>query len=83
VQGAPDLTVLIAEHIAERIRQRRRQLGMTTAQLAAQIGITRENATRLQSGRHLPRLDTLVRVCQALGLRVSALLRPLDQIQKE
>ena len=63
----------IARGIGERIRTERRFRGWTLSELAACTGIGISNLSRLEKGRHLPRLETLDKVAEALGLPVAAL----------
>jgi transcriptional regulator with XRE-family HTH domain len=48
------------------IRARRKQLGLTQAQIAESSGIERSHITRIEGGRWVPRLDTLGRLAKAL-----------------
>ena len=56
--------------IGERVRQSRERLGWSLDRLATRTGIRAPNLSRLESGKHVPALETLERVAQALGLRV-------------
>lgn len=55
--------------LAEISRARKRQ-GLTQAELAGRCGIKQGNISRMESGRHIPSLETLLEVAGALGLRL-------------
>ncbi len=62
------------ERVGRRVREIRLRRGISLAELAAIARLTRGNASRLESGRHDPRLATLVRVARALGVTVADLV---------
>jgi transcriptional regulator with XRE-family HTH domain len=64
--------------IIEQITAERTRKGMTQTQLAEMLGTQRSNISRLESGAHSPTLDFLLRVTDALGLRVE-LAPPLKE----
>jgi DNA-binding XRE family transcriptional regulator len=63
-----------ARRIADRIRRARETRRWTQADLARQTDIEPPNIHRLEGGKHVPSLETLERVAQALGVRVADLL---------
>jgi transcriptional regulator with XRE-family HTH domain len=56
------------------MRQRRRTLGMTQAQCAALIGVSRLTLTRIELGYRRLRLSELATVCETLGCSAEQLL---------
>ena len=64
-----------AQRIARRVKEVRMRLGLTASALAARSGIRRPNISRIESGRHMPSLDTLERLAEALGVPVAELVR--------
>lgn len=52
--------------IAARIQLRRKQLGLTSAFVAKQAGLSRANLARMEGGAHLHQLDVLDRVADAM-----------------
>lgn len=71
----------VAARLAERVRDLRRQLGLTQAGLALRAGVTVETVARLErvlrarsSANSNPSLETLARLSVALGVDVSELL---------
>lgn len=64
------------EEIMFRIRSRRKQLGITQAELARRCGIKQSNYSRFETGAQLPTLDTLLNICDQLRMEIS--LAPVD-----
>lgn len=63
-----------AERIGARIRQERESRGWSLGELARRTDMQPPNLSRLESGKHVPSLDTLERVAEALGVRVADLV---------
>lgn len=57
------------------LRDRRHNLGMTQAALAAALGVTRDWVIDLESGRGNPQLRHLLRALDVLGMRFALNLR--------
>lgn len=58
------------QHIAETIRQRRRELNISQQELAALTGIGLATLNRIESGNYIPALRTLLPLVDTLGLRL-------------
>jgi DNA-binding XRE family transcriptional regulator len=58
---------LVRTSIAETIYSLRRSEGLTQAQLAQRAGTSQTIISTLESGSHMPRLITLMRIAEALG----------------
>ena len=56
---------------------------LTQAELAAKIGTTNTAVSRLESGRHVPSLDTVQKVSDALGVGFGVKVRPARQLEIE
>ncbi len=54
----------------------RKQRGISQAALASAAAMAAPNLSRLESGRHVPTLDILLRVAKALGVPLAVLLAP-------
>jgi len=65
--------------IAGQVADRRRALGLSQAQLAELTGTTQSAIARLESGGRPPRIDTLLRIADALDCELSVELRPREQ----
>ncbi len=65
----------IAGHVAERRRER----GLSQAELASLCGTTQSAIARLESGGRPPRIDTLLRIAAALECDLVVELRPLEK----
>lgn len=66
---------LFAE-IADQVAAQRRVRGLSQAELAALCGTTQSAIARLESGGRPPRIDTLLRIANALDCELVVELRP-------
>jgi ribosome-binding protein aMBF1 (putative translation factor) len=64
--------------IAEQVAARRRELGLSQAELAEICGTTQSAIARLESGGRPPRIDTLLKLAHALDCELAVALRPLS-----
>lgn len=62
--------------IADQVAERRRELGLSQKQLAELTGTTQSAIARLESGGRPPRIDTLLRITNALDCELEVSLRP-------
>jgi len=63
-----------ASTVGGRVRAIRLAQGRTAMEVAEASGMARSNFARLEAGKHEPRLDTLRRVADALGVPPDALI---------
>jgi transcriptional regulator with XRE-family HTH domain len=61
--------------IGLRLRERRRELGLTLAEVAAAAGISVGHSSSIEKGTTLPSLPVLARVAHALDLTLAEVLR--------
>ena len=64
----------IGIRLSKNIANRRRELGLTQAQLAEKMGIEPETLSRFERGKHLPSLGTLEKLADLLLVSVADLL---------
>ena len=62
--------------IAEQVADRRHTLGLSQAELAELTGTTQSAIARLESGGRPPRIDTLLRIANALDCELRVELKP-------
>src|SRR5215203_4749013 len=62
--------------IAEQVAKRRAELGLSQQQLAHLVGTTQSAIARLERGGRPPRIDTLLRISEALDCDLHVELRP-------
>jgi transcriptional regulator with XRE-family HTH domain len=62
--------------IAEQVTDRRRELGLSQAELAELTQTTQSAIARLESGGRPPRIDTLLRIADALDCDLIVALAP-------
>jgi len=70
----PPVREPVAKRVGRRVRKLRHSRRLTLQQLADASGLTRGNASRLETGKHEPRIETLRRVAEALGVTVADLV---------
>ena len=63
-----------AKTIGERARASRTALGLNQAEVAEQVGMSAEVYGRLERGAMLPRVPTLLRLCEVLRVTPNGLL---------
>ncbi len=61
--------------LAAALRSRRRELGLTQAELADLSGVSERSVRALEAGKETARIDTLVAVAESLGLRLTTVPR--------
>jgi ribosome-binding protein aMBF1 (putative translation factor) len=69
--------------IAEAVTERRRARGLSQAELAKLCGTTQSAIARLEGGGRPPRIDTLLRLANALDCDLVVELRPRDGTEGE
>jgi DNA-binding XRE family transcriptional regulator len=62
--------------IADQVAEQRKSRGLSQAELAELTGTTQSAIARLESGGRPPRLDTLLRIAEALDCELAVDLRP-------
>lgn len=65
--------------IANQVAERRHALGLSQAELAGLVGTTQSAIARLERGGRPPRIDTLLRIADALECELHVELRPLSR----
>ena len=60
------------------IREARREKGLSQEVLSGLAGIARTHLTMIENGTMHPTLETLCKIAQALGLRISELLSMME-----
>jgi transcriptional regulator with XRE-family HTH domain len=68
--------------VAEKVVSRRKELGLSQAELAELTGTTQSAIARLEAGGRPPRIDTLLRIAEALDCELIVDLRPRTQPRK-
>ena len=65
--------------IGKRIKNCRKELGMTQKDLAQKIGCAEITIRQYESGRNAPKIDTRIAIAKALGVSYDALFRPFGE----
>jgi ribosome-binding protein aMBF1 (putative translation factor) len=61
---------------AEQVATRRQELGLSQRELAERVGTTQSAIARLERGGRPPRIDTLLRIADALDCELVVDLKP-------
>ena len=69
--------------IAEQVAEHRRARGLSQAELAELCATTQSAIARLEAGGRPPRIDTLLRIANALDCELEVELRPRTRPRKE
>ncbi|MFJ6385414.1 helix-turn-helix domain-containing protein [Kitasatospora sp. NPDC092039] len=77
--GASYEAARIRFELGEAVRLRREALGMTQSQLAAATGMQQPAVARFEAGGTMPTIVVLERFADALGMRLTVELEPLDK----
>jgi len=65
----------VEKEVAKRLRAARTRAEMSQGNLADAAGIERKTVNRIENGHFSPNLETLTRLCAALGTKLSAFLK--------
>lgn len=65
--------------VKNRIRERRGEIGMTQAELAAALGVSRQTVISIESGRYLPSLPLAFRVAKLFEAPLEELFEPTPE----
>lgn len=65
------MQAITTEAFGQRVRERRKQLGLSQDDVANVVGVNRRVIGELERGKPSVRFDIVLRTAQALGLRVS------------
>lgn len=68
------LAVDDAQAIGEQIKEARKAAGLTQAQLAEAIGVSRVQVTYYERGTQWPNVQRLVKICKTLGASADRIL---------
>lgn len=63
-------------HIGERLKLRRKQLNITTQELADKVNISQSYISRFENNRAVPDIDMLSRLLNALGTDLASFFAP-------
>ncbi|MBA2462099.1 MAG: helix-turn-helix transcriptional regulator [Actinobacteria bacterium] len=72
----------VYRRLGERIAEERARRGLSQRDLAELTGTTQSAVSRLEGGGRVPRLDTLLRVANALDCALEVNLRPRTTIER-
>jgi transcriptional regulator with XRE-family HTH domain len=78
----PELDAL-SQALAVQVTAERARRGLTQVELAALCGTTQSAVARLERGTRPPRLDTLLRIANALDCELEVILRPRTRTERK
>jgi putative transcriptional regulator len=62
--------------VRNQVREQRTQLGLSQADLAAALGVSRQTVISIESGRYLPSLPLAFAIARYFGLTVDKMFDP-------
>jgi putative transcriptional regulator len=62
-----------------RVREQRTQRGLSQADMAAALGVSRQTVISIENGRYLPSLPLAFRIARFFGLPVEKMFDPEDE----
>jgi transcriptional regulator with XRE-family HTH domain len=68
--------------IADQVTERRKELDLSQAEVAELVGTTQSAIARLESGGRPPRIDTLLRIADALDCELIVELKPRTKTKR-
>ena len=63
----------MVERLANRLKERRSELGLTQAELAEKVGVTRKTVNTVENGVFTPSATLAIKLSQALEISVERL----------
>lgn len=68
--------------IAKRLRKARKEKGLTQLELSLQAGISQNMVACIEAGKRNPTFQTLIRMCRALDVQLSDILKDIEPSAK-
>ena len=69
----------LREALGTAIRERRKSLGLTLAQMAQRTGVSLGYLSQIELGKNSASIETLYRICLALGIKMSELFQAVQR----
>lgn len=66
------------DFVIERIKEERKKANMSQIELSFAAGLSQNQVNCIESGRNIPNLYTLIKICDALKIRPEILFSPSD-----
>jgi putative transcriptional regulator len=63
-----------------RVREQRAQRGLSQAELAASLGVSRQTVISIENGRYLPSLPLAFRIARFFNVTVDKMFDPEDEV---
>jgi CheY-like chemotaxis protein len=70
----------LRESLGSAIRERRKGLGLTLAQMAARTDVSLGYLSQIELGKNSASIETLYRICLALGIKMSELFQAVQRV---
>jgi putative transcriptional regulator len=71
----------IGELLGARVRELRTKRGLTQVQLAERCSVPQSRISAIEKGSHVPNVETVLRLAEALGYKVTTLMSVFDERQ--
>jgi putative transcriptional regulator len=66
--------------VRNRVREQRAQRGLSQAELAAALGVSRQTVISIENGRYLPSLPLAFRIARFFNVTVDKMFDPEDEV---
>lgn len=73
IQEHQEIHIATAKDLGRAIRDRRKMLGMTQADLAMQAGVSTPTVSAIENGKETAQIGLVLQLCQDIGLRLTTL----------
>jgi putative transcriptional regulator len=65
--------------VRNRVREQRSELGLTQAEVAEALGVSRQTVISIENGRYLPSLPLAFRIARLFGVPLEQMFEPSDE----
>lgn len=67
--------------LGERVRELRKKRRLTQVEFAERCGVPQSRISSIESGAHVPNIETVLRLARALDCKVSRLMAAFDETE--
>jgi putative transcriptional regulator len=68
--------------VQNRVREERTQRGLSQAEVATALGVSRQTIISIENGRYLPSLPLAFKIARLFGLPIEYIFSPQDEVSR-